>query len=222
MARRLREARNVVQHGASTVGGGSLEAHLGDAAKVLHAVLMAGFGVALDSLSVTSLVREPDLRAALDKAWELSAAGDTDDALPCAVAAFESLRIRLSRLVRSALGDSDVADRYGPIQFSHEVIQVFGPEHAHTHEPASDDWQDIVPVSLGVSLRDQVLLRRAKNRCDDVREARENNLDLPIPVPTADQVRAVVEAVARNVWRLESTQPELFWPAENEFEAWPR
>lgn len=209
MARRVRDARNPVQHAATPPGRGTLNALLNDAGEVLSAVIKSGFGVDLASVSAVSLVADEELRLALEKAQELCASGALDGALQCSVAAFDSLRIRLGRCVREAHGHSEMHDRLGPWVFSHEVLAVFGADHNHAVEPAGE-WRTWVPHALDVSLRDLVAIRFAKARCEELRKAAQEQAEAPGCGFTADEVLDVIETVARNIWRLETTQPELF------------
>lgn len=209
MAKRIREARNPVQHAATPPARGSLHALLNDAGDVLTAVVGCGFGVDLANVSAVSLVADAELRMALEKARELCAAADFDGALRCSVAAFDSVCIRLGRWVRKAHGHSEMHDRLGPWVFSPEVLSVFGAEHGHAVEPAGE-WRLWVPHALNVSLSDLVALRLAKARCAEIRLAAERQVEAPASSYTAEGILDVIETVARNIWRLEASQPELF------------
>lgn len=209
MVRRIREARNPVQHAAATVGPGTLDALLNDADEILNVLLRAAFNIELRSISMISLVANDELRAALEKAYELSSAGDLDTALLCVVAAFDSVRIRAGRWVRKAMGIPEMHDRLGPWVFSKPAIDVFGREHRHSIEPAGD-WREWVPLMLGVSLTDQVALQLAKDRCDEVRNAADGKADVPAQPFSREDVQDVIEIAARNIWRLEAAQPQLF------------
>jgi hypothetical protein len=210
MTRRLRDARNPVQHSAATVGPATLDALLADSRTIVNALFRTAFGVHLDEVSIVSLVGDPTLRTALEKAQELSASGNLDDAVLLAVAVFESLRIRLGRWVRKAMGVSEALDGYGPWVVSREVLEVFGAEHGHATEPVGD-WREWVQFAIGIPLRDQVVLRHAKARCDAVRKAKEEGAEPPPSDFGVDDVIDLIEVTARNVWRLEATQPGTFF-----------
>lgn len=206
--RRLRDARNSVQHTGTSPSQSSAVAQLNDAVPALERVVRLGFGVDFAAVSVASLVGDTELRAVLEKASELCDSGDIHNATVCAAGAFESLRIRWGRWMRRALGLSEKHDRYGSWLVSPVASAVFGAEYEHLVEPTGEGpWRDLTLLSLGFSVPDLVFVRSA---VEYAKRMRQDPPADPVPPPTTDSVRALVELLARHIWRIEVTHPEIF------------
>jgi HEPN domain-containing protein len=215
MARRLRDARNPVQHAGAHAGRSTVEAFLEDAEKVVAAVVGAVFDVNFETVSVAALVRTPDLREALENAGTATREGRYDDALVLAVGAYESLRIRWGKWIRYALGMDLTNERYGALQISLPAVATFGSEHPHVFDPATEEgsWREITLVALGFSVSDLIRIEGAR-KCADALMKSKRDADMPAEqresVTNRAETLAIVEIIARQIWRLEGSQPELF------------
>jgi hypothetical protein len=224
-ARRLRQARNPVQHAGQVPAAGAVSLHLQDARSFLRVLIEESFGWDFDAVSVAALVRRRELRAALASATADLQAGRVDVANTRAAAALEVVAVFWRRWLRIARGQDMRMEPYSPRLIHHLILQVF-PMHPAAVEARldsgdeNDDQLLAIGFSIGELVRLRPLLRRAHQQAGE-------GPDKPIePEPSPNDVAFLIEVSARQIWRLESTQPELFdamrpWQPPLEQEASP-
>jgi hypothetical protein len=125
-ARRLREARNPVQHAGQVPSTAIVEAHLRDAEIFLTLVVKECFGFDFAALSTASFVRTEDLRAALAAATEALRGETVDEANLLLAAAFQSLSVSVRHWMRRARGVDARMEMFAGVWLNEPVIAVYG------------------------------------------------------------------------------------------------
>jgi hypothetical protein len=82
-------------------------------------------------------------------------------------------------------------------------------------DPATEEgsWREITLVALGFSVSDLIQVEAARKRAEALVQSKrdtEQREEKPESLTGRDQVLAIVEIIARQIWRLEGSQPELF------------
>lgn len=210
-ARRLRKARNPVQHSGAAPNDAIAIAHVRDALSFGESVTRQAYGLALSEVSLAELVQEPDLRQALQSALKSARSGDTDEACVYAAAAFGLLFARTGAWTRQLMGIEDVEERFTPATLDFNVIGVFGPEHPDSATPETEHawWRDIALSLLGMPLLELLAMKGLQDRAGLVRLARSRNEAPAGESPTVEAVVNSVDVLARHIWRRETAEPEL-------------
>jgi len=210
-ARRLRKARNPVQHAGAVPNDAVVTAHVRDAHSFAESVVRHAYGLALSEVSLGDLVQEPDLRRALQTAVQKARSGDTDEACVHAAAAFGLLFARSGAWVRVLMEIEDAEERFTPATLDLNVVGVFGPGHPDSATPETEHawWRDIALSLLGMPLLELLAMKGLQDRAAVVRLARSRNEAPPGESPTVEAVINSVDVLARHIWRMETAEPEL-------------
>jgi hypothetical protein len=212
-ALRLRNARNPVQHSGQVPADSAVSLHLADAEAFISLVSQEAFGVDFRAVSAAILVRLPDLRWGLVQALALIEQGDLDDANVWASAVFEIVRARWEFwLVRSTGSKIQRLEDYLPLTIRPALLKTFGPKHSEAaprQYPESSWRPEMTILTLGFPppelIRIRALIERAEAFFTEEKRAKLE------PLPT-EEVEFFVEALARQIWRIESTQPDMLKP----------
>lgn len=210
-ARRLRKARNPVQHAGAAPNDAIAIAHVRDALSFGESVARQAYGLALSEISLAELVQEPDLRQALQSAIKSARSGDTDEACIFAAAAFGLLFARTGAWTRRLMEISDAEERFTGAMLDFAVVAVFGPEHPGAVTPKTEHawWREMALATLGMPLPELLAVKGLQERASLVLYARRNAEAPPGDPPAADSVLKSVEALVHHVWRLETAEPKL-------------
>lgn len=219
-AARLRAARNPVQHAGQVPSAPSVSRHLADALEFVAVVVRAALGIEFDNVSVAALVVTPDLRHGLEQAVGLLARGDVEDANCWTAAVFLVVRARWEFWAIRAMGNLKPGmEGILPCEIHHLILRTFGGEHPEfaTRVYPEDLWrEEWTRLSLGFSvpelLRIQPLIERAKRYVDSVQEPEDASKARNPDALEPSEVRFFIEALARQIWRLEGSQSEMLRP----------
>jgi len=213
-ARRLREARNPVQHAGQVPSRSSVEGHLRDAELFLAVITRECFSVELSSLSPASLIKADDLRTGLASAAEWLRDGQLDEANVCLAATFDVLGVALRHWLRRARGKDARKELFAGVWLHETIIAVFGPEHGAATETRLEENPDNDEAYLAVQfpLADVLRLQRlGKRALEFLRATRDKKPEVGAPPPATD-IEAGIDSLAKQIARLEAAQPDLFVP----------
>lgn len=219
-AAKLRQARNPVQHSAMVPSHSSARMWVDEAEAFARLIARDVWGVDFATISVVSLVRDPVLSEKLHEALDAFQANDLGTAIIKVAGTFETMRIRWKRKTRSAFGvDLGEKEAFLPALFSPAAAAVVGDHDAALYtEPklAEDKYGPVAELTMGFSLEELLSLRAAVDVVDALARRRDGEEPLEIHAEP-EQVQHLIEVVARQLWRLETTQPTLFGRAAD----WP-
>jgi hypothetical protein len=209
IARRMRSARNPVQHSGFAPDEAMASAHLRDAEAFACMITREFYGTELAGISVAALIREPNLRGALERAAASAHSGDLDAACIQLAAAFGLLYVRCGYWVRRVMGVTDVEERFTAGRAHPAVLSVFGEEGVTPNTDEHRTWREITLVSLGIPLPDLLSLKGIEMYAEEVLRAREDGTSASAQLPPVAAIRHAIDVLARHVWRLEAAQPAL-------------
>lgn len=210
VARRFRAARNPVQHAGFVPNEATVAAHVRDAEDFAGLVVQEVYGVFLVQVSLAALIRDPDLRGALEDAGGFLEEGKVDHACVQVAAAFGLLFSRCGSWIRPIMGVTEVEEKFGGSDFHPAVITVF-PSHAEGYTPNTEHetWREITLVSLGLPLPDLLALKAIEARADAVLHASIAGGEPEVEQPGLAVVRRALDVLTQRVWRLESADPAI-------------
>ncbi len=215
-ASRLRAARNPVQHAGQVPASASVKLHLTDALAFARVLVREAFGEDFDAVSAASLVATPDLRHGLVQAAGLLREGHLDDANAWASAVFEIIFARWQYWsVRALRAVKPTLEPILPLSIKSIVARTFGPQHPEVAPriyPESLWREEWTLLSLGFSPSELLRIQPLRERADDFIEPPEPPRQVTTTTPALAEVEFFVEALARQIWRIESTQPEMLIP----------
>lgn len=216
--RRLRDARNPIQHSGQVPSSNAVDMHLEDAAAFMNEVVKLVFDVDFRKVSAANLMRSADVRYGLSQALECLGAERVDDAALWVGATFEVIRVRWDRLARRALGGPTQREEYLPHRVHMHVAATFGqiPEAVEVIHSEADWRPELSLLSMGFSLHELARLQavtkhavvHATGSAPTSNEA-DSPPGLRTEVPSNPELLEVMDILARQVWRLEVEHPEL-------------
>ncbi|WP_160308989.1 HEPN domain-containing protein [Anaeromyxobacter sp. PSR-1] len=209
IARRMRSARNPVQHAGFAPNEATASAHLRDAEAFADMITREFYGTELAQISVAALIQEPNLRGALEAAAASAHGGDLDSACIQLAAAFGLLFARCGYWVRRVMGVTDVEERFTSGRAHPAVLSVFGAEGVTPNTDEHQTWREITLVSLGIPLPDLLSLKGVEMYAEEVLRARKDGTSVSAEPPSVGAIRHAIDVLARHVWRLETAQPAL-------------
>jgi hypothetical protein len=208
IARRMRAARNPVQHAGFAPNEATVSAHLRDAEAFAGMITREFYAQELAEISVAALIQEPNLRKALERADASTHAGDLDEACIQLAAAFGLLYARCGYWVRRVMNVSDAEERFTAARAHPAVLSVFGAEGV-TPNTEHETWREIALVSLGIPFPDLLSLKGIEMYAEEALRARRDRTSVSAEPPSVVAVRHAIDVLARHVWRLEAAQPAL-------------
>jgi hypothetical protein len=194
IARRLRKARNPVQHAGAVPNDAIAIAHVRDALSFGESVARQAYGVALSEVSLAELIHEPDIRRALQEAVKGARAGNADEACVYAAAAFGLLFARTGAWTRRLMGITEAEERFTPALLDFAVVEVFGAEHPDATTPKTEHawWREMTLATLGLPLPELLAMKGLQDRARVVLEARSEAKAVAGDSPAADVVMKAV------------------------------
>ncbi len=218
-AKRLHELRNMVQHAAQAPTRPSVTRTLQGAVPFLKQLFLAGMGLLFDDLSVVDLCSDSLLKGALKAATRSLKEGSHQRATLLVAFCYEQMRLRVSDVLVYLHGVDEALRGYLPEKFCGLALAVLKGGHdfdtaglVGTETQLADKANEIGSLGrLGFTLVDEVRLQRFYKMArkavgplgDEWDEAAFNDM-------APKDVEYAIDQVARQVWRLEQLEPELF------------
>jgi hypothetical protein len=212
---KLRNARNPVQHAGSAPSQANTRMWIDEANAFAELLTMEVWGLEFSKISVVSLVRDPVLGAKLKEAKAKLDDGEALYALRIVAGVFKVMRIRWKRKTREACGlDLTAQEGYLTLRVSEAAAAVFGEDERLSGDPklVEDKYGPIAELTLGFSLEELLALRSAVTVVKELLRHPKDAEPLQIET-TTEHIAKLIEIVARQLWRLETTQPTLFGPS---------
>ncbi len=209
-ARRLRAARNPVQHAGSVPNEAAVVAHVRDAQEFARVVALDAYGVELAQVSLTALIKSPELKDALTGAEQLLTSGEVDNACIHVAAAFGLLFSRCGSWIRLIMGVTDVEERFTAALAHPAVLTVF-PSHPDGVTPNTEheSWREVALLSLGFPLPDLLSLKAIEMRSEAIIDAQNEGRIPPDDAPAVEAVLHAIDVLARHIWRIETAAPAV-------------
>lgn len=215
-AKRLRKARNNVQHGALPLRASAVRRYVDQATAFAALVVREVLHEELSSVSVATLVTDPQARTALDRACTARNEKRFGDALLWACLVFENLCGRWELANRRALGSYDLPFGVGSTELSRLQTYMRPLVPCSMLLPTFTVFAERLPLLMMGFSPDELtaifeLIRRI--------EAATHLIPPGAPIDLSVQpheVDFVVEVVARQAWRLEAAHPGTFGPAAHD------
>jgi hypothetical protein len=216
--RKMRVARNPVQHGGLIPDPAGVAIHLREAGQFAAVLVRKVYDKDLEDFSVTALVSHPEIRGTLDQALALAAKGRNAEACVYAAAAYGLVFSRTGYWIRRVMDVTAAEEDYGPGTLDRAVAKVFGPSHPCAVNPRTDSahWREITRLSLGFPLAELVFMKAIQDHASMVLDPDRQQEEPAVSLFDPSAIIRAVDVIARHVWRIESTEPGLLKGATEE------